>query len=199
MAEDEDKPIQPCDAYRSFSAVLEPDVRGVGVFHTIDLKNWQKYVNEQLGVEPYLPFDLRIQLETVKNLFLYAWFVYRFGVVGKTQALNTLELALKIKFKREGLNSPNGLSRKLEKALAEGWFDDSSFHHITSKPNSKEKSSVIIRGIIGIRNDLNHGSTMLIDPLNLIENVRVCFNIIHALFDSDEEHTEHTDNKNICV
>ncbi len=173
--------IQECDAFRVFDKITEPDVRGIGVFHTTDLKNWQRYVDERLKPSPYIPTEILVQIETVKNLFLYSWFVYRFGIVAKNQMLNVMELALRKKFEIEKIPSPNGLRGKLEKALAEGWFDDSAFTH-PSKPNGTEASAVIIAGIAHIRNDLNHGSTMLFDPLNLIDTSRNCLAITGALF-----------------
>lgn len=176
-----DDEIQECDAFRVFEKITESDARGVGVFHTTDLRNWQRYVDERLKPSPLIPTEIRIQIETVKNLFLYSWFVYRFGIVAKNQMFNVTELALKKKFEMENIPAPNGLRGKLEKALSEGWFDDSSFPHLEG-PRGKEASAVIIQGITHLRNDLNHGNTMLYDPLNLIELSRNCLAIIGALF-----------------
>lgn len=176
-----DDEIQECDAFRIFEKIAKPDERGIGVFHTTDLKNWQRYIDERLKPSPCIPTEIRVQIETVKNLFLYSWFVYRFGIVAKNQMLNVTELALRKKFEAEGLQVPNGLRGKLEKALAEGWFDDSSLPHL-ERSEDKAASVVIIQGITHLRNDLNHGSTMLYDPLNLIELSRNCLAIIGALF-----------------
>lgn len=180
---DVDEKIQECDSFRSFEKITEPDERGVGVFHTTDLKNWQKYVDAHLKPSSDIPTDILTQIETAKNLFLYSWFVYRFGVVATNQMLNITELALKAKFEIESITPPNGLRGKLEKALAEEWFNDGSFSHLSAEANSKKVSSIIIQGMAGIRNSLNHGSTMLFDPLNLIEQAQRCLDIINALFE----------------
>ena len=45
-----------------------------------------------------VPERVIIQFETAKNLFLYAWFVYRFFAVAERQSLSCLELALRERF-----------------------------------------------------------------------------------------------------
>lgn len=47
------------------------------------------------------PEKIRIQFETAKNLYLYAWHVYRFYPVAEHHALICLELALRERFKKE--------------------------------------------------------------------------------------------------
>lgn len=42
-----------------------------------------------------VPEAIAIHFETAKNLYLYAWFVYRFYPVAEQQALGTLEFALR--------------------------------------------------------------------------------------------------------
>ena len=49
--------------------------------------------NVQLG--PAVPEPIAIQFETARNLYLYAWHVYRFYMVAATQALTTLEFGLR--------------------------------------------------------------------------------------------------------
>ena len=44
---------------------------------------------------PTVPADIRIHFETAKNLYLYAWFVYRFYPVAEQQALTSLEFGLR--------------------------------------------------------------------------------------------------------
>lgn len=160
---------------------MHPDERGIAVFQTADLKNWHTFVSEHLRVSENIPDDILIQIENVKNLYLYSWFVYRFGVTAKNQMLNTLELALRKKFEIEKIKEPQGLRNKLEKALCEGWFDNRCFSHIDDKKSNVESLN-IIQAITGIRNELNHGSTMLIDPFSLINISRNCLNIINSIF-----------------
>jgi hypothetical protein len=44
-----------------------------------------------------VPEDISVHFETAKNLYLYAWFVYRFYPVAEQQAFATLEFALRVR------------------------------------------------------------------------------------------------------
>ena len=48
-----------------------------------------------------VPEDILIQFETAKNIYLYAWFVYRFYPVAKSHAYACLELALRERLEPE--------------------------------------------------------------------------------------------------
>lgn len=48
-----------------------------------------------------VPEKIRIQFETAKNLYLYAWHVYRFYPVAEHHALICIELALRERFEKE--------------------------------------------------------------------------------------------------
>ncbi|OYD60466.1 UNVERIFIED_ORG: hypothetical protein BDU10_9834 [Burkholderia sp. CF145] len=74
-----------------------------------------------------VPESVRVHFETAKNLYAYAWFVYRFHAVAEQQALTSLEFALRerlegevAQFPSKGKRQPNGLSGWLNKALAHG-------------------------------------------------------------------------------
>lgn len=182
-AEKNERPeaLQECDAYRSFTQISEPDERGVGIMMTTSLENWHQYIESVLMRNESLPHDLIIQIETGRNLYLYSWHVYRFGVVAHTHFLNILELSLDLKFKKEGLEMLKGMSRKLEYALSKGWFDDSCFSHLKKEEGEKKHSQITIKGLVGIRNSLNHGSTFLYDPMNMLSHSVVCMDIINRL------------------
>ena len=74
-----------------------------------------------------VPLDIRVHFETAKNLYLYAWFVYRFYPVAEQQALVTLEFGLRERLAmlypdRYGPNSEwiPGLSKMFESARKDG-------------------------------------------------------------------------------
>jgi hypothetical protein len=46
-------------------------------------------------LEASVPEDIRIHFDTARNLYLYAWFVYRFHVVAEQHVLGSLEMALR--------------------------------------------------------------------------------------------------------
>lgn len=48
-----------------------------------------------------VPEDIVLQFETTKNVYLYAWFVYRFYPVCEHQALACMELALRNRYEDE--------------------------------------------------------------------------------------------------
>lgn len=62
---------------------------------------------------------IRIQFETSKNLYLYAWFVYRFYPVAELHAFTCLELALRNRFSHEFPPREHGpgLRKLLEHAI----------------------------------------------------------------------------------
>src|SRR5436309_223354 len=52
---------------------------------------------ELIKLNDNVPEDIRDRFETARNLLVYSWFVYPFGVVAEFHALATVEAALKIK------------------------------------------------------------------------------------------------------
>lgn len=62
---------------------------------------YQHGVIADISLHKNVPDDIRIQFETTKNLYLYAWFVYRFYPVAKHHAYTCLELALRERFEAE--------------------------------------------------------------------------------------------------
>lgn len=52
---------------------------------------------EAIQLSGAVPEDVAIQFETARNLYLYAWHVYRFYPVAQSQALFALELGLKLR------------------------------------------------------------------------------------------------------
>lgn len=75
-----------------------------------------------------VPEDVSIHFETAKNLYLYAWFVFRFYPVAEQQALTSLEFALRERlvdfveeYKKKRPNAgPPGLAKLLSHARSKG-------------------------------------------------------------------------------
>jgi hypothetical protein len=55
----------------------------------------------QYALSDTVPRHVKVSFETAKNLYLYAWFVFRFYTVAEQHALATLELALRARFPAE--------------------------------------------------------------------------------------------------
>lgn len=81
--------LSPADQLRDAISAFEPDARAVSTMVE------QHADVSQFELLPTVPADIRIHFETAKNLYLYAWFVYRFYPVVEQQALITLEFALR--------------------------------------------------------------------------------------------------------
>jgi hypothetical protein len=94
--------LSPADQLRSADKALLPDARSVstvalrpnGSTSMVALAERHEDV-AQFELLPTVPADIRIHFETAKNLYLYAWFVYRFYPVAEQQALISLEFGLR--------------------------------------------------------------------------------------------------------
>jgi hypothetical protein len=80
---------RPADELRDALSAFVPDVRAVS---TLAVRHADI---SQFELLPTVPVDIRIHFETAKNLYLYAWFVYRFYPVAEQQALISLEFGLR--------------------------------------------------------------------------------------------------------
>lgn len=94
----------------------------------------------ELALADSVPEQVRTHYDTARNLYLYAWHVYRFHVVAEHQALASLEMALRLALVQQGKldehgallatpgrqvktkrpPAPLGLSRLLSMALQSG-------------------------------------------------------------------------------
>ncbi|MDP2142654.1 MAG: hypothetical protein Q8J80_00840 [Gallionella sp.] len=82
-----------------------------------------------------VPVDVATHFETARNLYLYAWFVYRFYPVAEQQALSCLEFALRERFpdyvasemKNHKRGFEPGLRKLLGHAIKEGFVKNENF------------------------------------------------------------------------
>lgn len=90
------------DSLRDATTALEPDtrarstsaIRADGTVSMVTLAERHAAV-ARFQLTHAVPLDIRVHFETAKNVYLYAWFVYRFYPVAEQQALTTLEFALR--------------------------------------------------------------------------------------------------------
>lgn len=71
----------------------------------------------RVQLSPAVPESIAIQFETARNLYLYAWHVYRFYMVAATQALTTLEFGLRERLPSQ-LPEPYQRARQKQPMLA---------------------------------------------------------------------------------
>ena len=89
--------------------VHEPDPRNAltawvdrtsGVIRPVQLSDLYDAV-ASFSIRPGVPEDIAQHFETVNNLYLYSWFIYRFQPVAELQGLACLEYALRMRLANE--------------------------------------------------------------------------------------------------
>jgi hypothetical protein len=98
-----DQELECCDALRDPKQATDPDARSEA-FAVLDPEGIRKATLadshgaiRDFVLNPAVPNSIMVHFETAKNLYLYAWFVYRFYPVAEQQALTALEFALREK------------------------------------------------------------------------------------------------------
>ncbi|MBP0607721.1 MULTISPECIES: hypothetical protein [Burkholderia] len=95
--------LDSCDLMRTIDSLHEVDMRN-GFF-----SRWDDATGEirpatvsghladvaSFNLSARVPRSVRVHFETAKNLYVYAWFVYRFYPVAEQQVLTSLEFALR--------------------------------------------------------------------------------------------------------
>ncbi|MCY4047501.1 MAG: hypothetical protein OXF42_05275 [Candidatus Dadabacteria bacterium] len=143
-----------------------------------------------------VPYAIRVQFETVKNLALYSWFVYRFVPIAELIALVTVENTLKEYFGKKGW----GLKKLLKEAKKQNLIQKEGFaqfhrakeyHKEVEKMSGMEDMSfsepedyvsILIETLPNLRNDLAHGDIGLYPDCFL--TVRSCAEIINQVYDN---------------
>jgi len=117
--------INECEQIRTPKSVREPDTR------TRNLIEDQYEAIAEFKLNDAVPEGVAIHFETAKNLYLYAWFVYRFYSVAEHYVLATLEFALRERFSDlvNGQSSKRGLGLKklLKYAIETGYLKNELF------------------------------------------------------------------------
>lgn len=97
--------MDSAESLRNAVTAIDPDPR---MLHTA--LHGHHHVISHFKLVPEAPEAVHIHFETAKNLYLYAWFVYRFHMVAEQYVCSTLEMAL-----RERLFDANLISRDDER------------------------------------------------------------------------------------
>lgn len=108
--------IDSCDRVRTPSNVREADPR---TQHQT-LEQRIGYI-VQFTLSADVPDEVRMHFETGRNLFVYAWHVYRFNMVAEQHILASLEMAVRLRLASfTGDEPPRGLAKLLHAASANG-------------------------------------------------------------------------------
>jgi hypothetical protein len=135
--------VDVSDRLRSVDCVYEPDPR-TKYFVRVDVRTGEVYpriIEDQhssiacFGLNDNVPDSVLTHFETARNLYLYAWFVYRFYPVAEQQALASLEFSLRVRFPdfveeeknkhRRGVEP--GLYKLMDYAIKHGFVKNESF------------------------------------------------------------------------
>lgn len=140
MAEDAIPGISESDQLRSPERVCEPDPRsqGYAMADSNETRGYRgKVIDDQhraiaaFQLNEGTPKDVIVYFETAKNLYFYAWFVYRFYPVAEQHALATLEFALRERFpdfvELEAKKPGFGLRKLLRHAINNGYVTNQAF------------------------------------------------------------------------
>jgi len=94
----------------------------------------------QYTLSRVVPEKIVTHFETGKNLYLYAWFVYRFYPVADLHAHATLEFALKERIGKGHLREASqsvgkrpGLNAYILYAIEKGWVCNEGFHTLAEQ------------------------------------------------------------------
>ena len=125
--------IAECDLLRLPEHARSPDSR-THVFYKIDIRDQYEAI-ACFKLNEDVPTAVAIHFETAKNLYLYAWFVYRFYSVAEQQALASLEFALRERLpdfvaaekKKHPKAIEPGLKRLLGHVIKEGVVRNENF------------------------------------------------------------------------
>lgn len=120
--------------------VIDPDT---GEFRSIKIEDIHSRL-EELELHEGVPEKVRTHFDTTRNLFLYAWFVWRFRAVAEWHASATLELALKIKTEGRVKYLPN----LIDHAIRNGWVKNEGFSAWQSAKQRYEEQRIFMKEIL---------------------------------------------------
>ena len=144
--------LNPAEALRDPASAMAPDPR-TDMFAgqaTLSLAAHHADI-ARVQLSPAVPEPIAIQYETARNLYLYAWHVYRFYMVAATQALTTLEFGLRERlpaqlpkpYQRLGQKQPM-LAGMLRYAIDHGLVRNDGFRrwHLAAEQRASERRSL---------------------------------------------------------
>ncbi len=159
---------------------------------------------EAVRMSDRVPETIRGEFETVRNLYLYSWFVYEFTVPAILYAHALIEKTIKEKCVRCSvpLDGVRGLRNLLELAVSEGWLINADFRHAREEmslavepwyspwlrsrprylPDGTDFCERLAESLPKIRNMGAHGEAGLGFPASALHLIEICASIANALF-----------------
>ncbi|MBT3767216.1 MAG: hypothetical protein HOH80_15270 [Rhodospirillaceae bacterium] len=190
-----DERLYGSDDLKPLDNIHDPDIRDsywvkVPSGKAITFKEHYEHV-ASFKLLPSVPNDIQVQFDVARNLYVYAWYVYRLTSPAQAQAYATLEFALRERCKKEGLDPHPywGLRRLLKTAINHGWVKDGGFVHLIGTPAWNEldpEGTTFARQLLDIlpqfRNGFAHGGTTLLEPRGALMALESAVEIINQLY-----------------
>ena len=155
-----------------------------------------------------VPEEIRAEFDTVRNLYLYSWYVYEFTVPATLCAHALIEKTVKEKCSRSGVELPKrkGLRNLLKLSIDQGWLTNTDFElalELTRQeivppmdpnrlpvprsaplyaPTGTDFCEHLAESLPGIRNMGAHGEAGLGLPSTALHSLEICACIANALF-----------------
>ena len=155
-----------------------------------------------------VPEGIRDEFDTVRNLYLYSWYVYDFTVPATLYTHALIEKAVKEKCRRSSvpLHKIQGLRDLLNLSVARGWLVNSDFRFVLEstrmeivpgvdesdspslhsahsyQPSGTDYCERLAETLPKIRNMGAHGEAGLGFPASALHHIEICNCIINALF-----------------
>lgn len=154
--------LNPAEGLRNLISVALPDIRTRIVAGDVSASLAAHHAEiAAVQLSKSVPELIAIQFETSRNLYLYAWHVYRFYMVAKVQALTTLELGLRTclpdrlpePYQRHKQSEPM-LAGMLGYAIDKGMIRNDGFRrwHDVAEQNARQRRSFeILKSMIDQR------------------------------------------------
>lgn len=133
-----------------------------------------------------VPDDIRRDFETLRNLYLYSWYVYEFTVPAELYAYALIEKTIKEKYSqaKDPNKAPHGLKKLLGLSVDEGWLKNSDFAIAQPRyhPDDIDYCERLVDTMPPVRNLGAHGEAGLGFPRTTLEVIRRCAEVANALF-----------------
>jgi hypothetical protein len=138
----------PTEGFRSVAEMAKPDGRqchlivgerdGPMVPKSV---HHQHAMAEQYAVSAAVPEDIRIQWDTARNLWLYAWHVWRFYPVAEKHVYAVLEMSLRIKLGHDRVDRPPSLKALMDEAIRKKLLRDEplEYHQAIKARHAQER------------------------------------------------------------
>jgi len=196
---------------KMLDAILTPDSRNelfvkidrqTGDFVPMGVADYHQYVCE-ITLNNEVPSAIRSYIETIKNVYLYGWFVYPFFTLACFLAYTAIEMGLREKFKNDDPNRKWPLKRLLQEARTRQLISDEGFPSVQTLREQQanlgpalgspfdrpaaDYCSILIETLPHLRNSFAHPkSQTILTPSMAVGSLVVAAEILNQLFKARE-------------